>query len=98
MGFKESAGNVKEQSLTEIQRSPIFSTIRSITLSDLTECKGCKLIPHCNRCPALAEMETGDLLVPSKADCLLASVIKSIIDDKRERAVMGIESINPCTT
>lgn len=98
MGFKESAGNVTEQSLTEIQRSPIFSKIRSITLSDLTECKGCKLIPHCTRCPALAEMETGDLLGPSKADCLLASVIKSIIDDKRERAVVGIESVDPCKT
>jgi len=98
MGFKESAGNVTEQSLTEIQRSPVFSKIRSITLSDLTECKGCKLIPHCTRCPALAEMETGDLLGPSKADCLLASVIKSIIDDKREQAVVGIKSVDYAKT
>ena len=87
MGFKESAGNLTKKSLSEIQHSPIFSKIRSITLSDLPECKECELIQYCNRCPALARMETGDLLGPSKADCLLAGVIKNIIDDKRKQTV-----------
>ena len=89
-GFKESGGNLRKHSLSEIQRSPIFSKIRSITLSDLRECRECEFIHYCNRCPALAWMETGDLLGPSRADCLLAGIIKSIIDDKRERA--GIEA------
>jgi radical SAM protein with 4Fe4S-binding SPASM domain len=87
-GFEESGGNLTKHSLSEIQHSPIFSNIRSVTLSDLRECKGCELIPHCARCPALAWMETGDLLGPSGANCLLARVIKNIIDDKRERTVM----------
>jgi len=86
-GFKESGGNLRDHSLSEIQHSPIFSRIRSITLSDLRECKGCELIRYCTRCPALAWMEAGDLLGPSEANCLLAGVIKSIIDSKRERAV-----------
>ncbi|MFQ5841770.1 MAG: radical SAM protein [Thermodesulfobacteriota bacterium] len=88
MAFKESGGNLTKNSLSEIQCSPIFSKIRSITLSDLQECKGCELIQYCNRCPALAWLETGNLFGPSQADCLLAGVIKSIIDDKRERTVM----------
>ena len=83
MAFKESGGNLTEDSLYEIQHSPIFSKIRSITLSDLRECKGCKLVRYCNRCPALAWLETGDLLGPSHADCLLARVIKSVTDRKR---------------
>jgi radical SAM protein with 4Fe4S-binding SPASM domain len=87
MGFKESAGNLTKKSLSDIQHSPIFSKIRSITLSDLPDCRECELIQYCNRCPALARMETGDLLGPSKADCLLASVIKNIIDDKRKQTV-----------
>ncbi|UCD72065.1 MAG: radical SAM protein [Syntrophobacterales bacterium] len=87
MGFKESGGNLTKNSLPEIYHSPIFSKIRSITLSELRECRGCQLIPYCNRCPALALMETGDLLGPSHADCLLAGVIKSVIDAKRERPV-----------
>lgn len=88
MGFKESGGNLTKNSLSEIQHSPIFSKIRSITLSDLRECKQCEFIHYCNRCPALAWLETGDLLGPSQIDCLMASVIKSIIDKKRERAAM----------
>ena len=87
-GFKESGGNLTKHSLSEIQHSPIFSSIRSITITDLRECKGCELIRYCARCPALAWMETGDLLGPSEANCVLAGVIKSIIDRKRERAVM----------
>jgi radical SAM protein with 4Fe4S-binding SPASM domain len=83
MAFKESGGNLIQDSVCEIQHSPIFSTIRSITLSDLPECKGCELVRYCNRCPALALLETGDLLGPSQADCLLARVIKSVIDRKR---------------
>ncbi len=86
-GFKETGGNVTKQPLSEIQHSPIFSKMRSITLSDLRECKGCELIRYCNRCPALAWMETGDLFGACRVNCLLADVIKSIIDDKRKRAV-----------
>jgi radical SAM protein with 4Fe4S-binding SPASM domain len=66
-GFKESGGNLRELSISEIQHSPIFSKIRSITLSDLQECKECKLIRYCTRCPTLAWMETGDLLGTSQA-------------------------------
>jgi radical SAM protein with 4Fe4S-binding SPASM domain len=87
-GFNEKGGNLRNHSLSEIQQSPIFSKIRSVTLSDLRECKGCELIPYCARCPALAWMETGNLLGPSGANCLVAGVIKNVIDDKRERTVM----------
>ena len=88
MGFKESGGNLTKHSLSEIQHSPIFSKIRSISLSDLRECKGCVFIQYCNRCPALAWLETGDLLGPSQADCLLARVVKRIVDDKEKRAAI----------
>lgn len=87
MAFKESGGNLTKDSLWEIQHSPIFSKIRSITLTDLRECRGCELVQHCNRCPALAWLETGDLLGPSHADCLLAGVIKSVVDKKRNPPV-----------
>ncbi len=93
MAFKESGGNLTKDSLCKIQRSPIFSKIRSITLSDLPECKGCELIPYCNRCPALAWMESGDLLGRSEPNCLLASVMRSIVHDKRRRA--GTENRTP---
>jgi radical SAM protein with 4Fe4S-binding SPASM domain len=86
MAFKESGGNLTVNSLSEIQHSPIFSKVRSIALSDLPECKKCELVPYCNRCPALAWLETGDLFGPSHADCVMARVIKSIIDDKQKEA------------
>ena len=87
IAFKESGGNLTKDSLCEIQHSPIFFKIRSITLSDLRDCKGCELVRYCNRCPALAWLETGDLLGPSHADCLLAGVIKSVVDNKRKPPV-----------
>jgi radical SAM protein with 4Fe4S-binding SPASM domain len=86
MAFKESGGNLTVNSLFEIQHSPIFSKIRSITLSDLPECKKCTLVPYCNRCPALAWLETGDLFGPSYGDCVMARVIKSIVVDKQREA------------
>jgi radical SAM protein with 4Fe4S-binding SPASM domain len=88
-GFKESGGNLMTQSVSEIQHSLIFSRIRSISLSELHDCKGCELIRYCNRCPALAWMETGDLLGPSGANCLLADVTKNIIDEKRKHTTGG---------
>jgi radical SAM protein with 4Fe4S-binding SPASM domain len=87
-GFKERGGNLRNHSLSEILQSPIFTKIRSTTLSDLSECKRCEAIQYCNRCPALAWMETGDLLGPSEPNCLLAGIIKNIVDNKRKRTVM----------
>jgi radical SAM protein with 4Fe4S-binding SPASM domain len=92
MAFKESGGNLTVNSLSEIQHSPIFSKVRSITLSDLPECRGCGLVPYCNRCPALAWLETGDLFGPSHADCSMARVIKSIIDDKQREAASKVRA------
>lgn len=89
MGFKESGGNLTRDSLCEIQHSPVFSTMRSFTLSDLPECRKCELVRYCNRCPALAWLETGDLFGPSGADCLLAHVLKDIIDHKRTPDLVG---------
>lgn len=52
-------------------QSPILNEIRNLTVADLTECSDCCYVSHCDRCPGLAQIESGDLRGPSPGCCRL---------------------------
>jgi radical SAM protein with 4Fe4S-binding SPASM domain len=81
VALKEKAGNLREQSLEEIQNSPVLRKVRSTKFTDLLECKRCDLAAYCNRCPGLSLMEDGDFLGPSTATCRMASVWKRLSNE-----------------
>jgi radical SAM protein with 4Fe4S-binding SPASM domain len=57
--------------------------IRSIRVSDLTECSSCDLFLRCNRCAGLVRMETGSLLGPSRQACIAAHAFEAFYQEKR---------------
>lgn len=77
VGMKESAGNLRLQSIKEIQNSSILQRVRSTKFSELWACRKCDLAPYCRRCPGLAAAEDGDYLGPSSAACRLAGRLKN---------------------
>ena len=78
VALKERAGNLREQSLEEIQNSPVLCKVRSTKFTDLWKCKTCNLAAYCRRCPGLSLVEDGDFLGPSTADCRMASMWKRL--------------------
>ncbi len=72
-----AAGNLNEQSFREIwEGSPWFQRLRSITPQSLKKCSTCTKLDYCGRCHAVALVEDGDLLGPSKSACDFAEAIE----------------------
>lgn len=81
--LQESCGNLREESLTQIQEAPILKKIRATKFSDLKECSTCPLKSYCFRCPGLALLEDGDPFGPSRAACTLARARKTTYENAR---------------
>lgn len=63
-------GRIGETPLVELwNSSPVLGELRGLTRSDLTECSDCCYVLHCDRCPGLAQIESGDLRGPSPGCC-----------------------------
>lgn len=74
-----AAGNLNERSFREIwEGSPWLRSLRSITARDLKGCSTCGKLAYCGRCHALALLEDGDLLGPSKAACEYAAAMERL--------------------
>jgi len=75
-------GNLREKSFQEIWSTDAIDPLRYMTLDDLKTCATCPTLEHCNRCPGVAYLETGDYLGPSpKAVC---SKYKSLSAEGKE--------------
>ena len=75
-------GNLRELSFHEIWSTDAIDPLRYMTLEDLKTCTTCPTLEHCNRCPGVAYLETGDYLGPSpKAVC---SKYKSLTVERKE--------------
>lgn len=71
----ESVGNIREESFDKIwNEAPLLKQLRSLTKDDATDCKGCKYINSCHRCPGISLMEENSLLSKYDYACLLAKV------------------------
>lgn len=75
-------GNLRTQSFEEVWRTDKIDSLRYMRLEDLKTCSGCPTLEHCNRCPGVAYLETGDYLGPSpNAVC---SKYQSLIKERKE--------------
>ncbi len=73
--FPMVVGNIRENSLQDIlhdEPSPELLQLRGLTEDDVPECRDCSIRPHCQRCPGIAYMETGDATKPSRSACMVA--------------------------
>ena len=76
VGLKIGAGNVRKQSLEDINNSETLKKVRNTKFSELWACRDCGLSGYCTRCPGLAAAEDGDYLGPSQAYCRMARALK----------------------
>ncbi|MDD5347354.1 MAG: radical SAM protein [Candidatus Omnitrophica bacterium] len=81
--LRKPCGTVRSSPIAQIWSSPFFKEVRSLALSDLTECRGCPDALYCDRCSGLAFMEKGDMRAASPNDCVLARMRKRSIQQFR---------------
>jgi radical SAM protein with 4Fe4S-binding SPASM domain len=75
--LRTPAGNVNRTSFCDIwERSPWLERLRRVRVRDLEECAGCARLAYCQRCPAQALVEDGDLLGPSRWSCEHAAALE----------------------
>ncbi len=68
-------GNIRQNSLREIlfeKPSTFLQEIRTLVPEDVAHCHACELRRHCQRCPGIAYMETGDPRARSETACVVA--------------------------
>lgn len=73
--FRYELGNLRERSLHDILHGspdPFLVALRRLEEHEVSDCVGCDLRGHCQRCPGIAYLETGDVRAPSPSACTLA--------------------------
>lgn len=77
-----SAGNIMEQSFTEIWReSPWLREIRDFSIQKVLACRECSLLAYCSQCPGLAYVESGDIYSPARESCRQAKLVRALSAD-----------------
>jgi radical SAM protein with 4Fe4S-binding SPASM domain len=80
-----TAGNVREQSVSEIWRtSPVLNRLRRLTLADFRSCATCDVREYCSPCPGVALLEDGSLLGPSSVACREAHLLAQVFKEREE--------------
>jgi radical SAM protein with 4Fe4S-binding SPASM domain len=78
-GFRPAFGNVDERPLAAIWSGPRAEAHRSRMSAPVLGCEGCRKIGFCSqRCPRLAQFETGDLAGRSSRVCDIVDIIQQM--------------------
>lgn len=78
--LRAPAGNLNRSPFREIwERSPWLERLRRVRVRDLAVCGGCSRLAYCQRCPAVALAEDGDLLGPSRWSCEQAAALERVV-------------------
>jgi radical SAM protein with 4Fe4S-binding SPASM domain len=72
--LKKTAGNVRDEPLAALWRSPLMEQLRARRYGTLPTCGTCPRSGYCGRCSAIALLEDGDLDGPSSRACHLAEL------------------------
>ncbi len=78
-------GNLRKQTFNELwhdKTNEALSKIRSLVVSDLTECAACASQKFCYRCAGVAYLETGSYTAPSPSACRQAKLKKRLENKK----------------
>lgn len=76
--WRKSAGNVRRDSLADIWHGELFSGIREIQLNHLYICHSCSIIQTCIRCPAIAYLDSGDVLAEAAENCRINRLLREV--------------------
>lgn len=73
-------GNLKHQSLVDLWNSPAVCNFRSINIQSPQKCGRCDLKDICFRCPGMAQMEEGNMMLPSSWACRVSHMYGALIN------------------
>jgi radical SAM protein with 4Fe4S-binding SPASM domain len=80
-----AAGNLREQSFREIwEGSAWLQKIRAIRRRDLDTCNTCSKFSYCGRCHAMALVEDGNVMGPSRSACSHAETLERVHAERAE--------------
>lgn len=87
--YPEPIGNLLTRPFAEIWAGgPLLDRLRAVTWGDLRgDCAGCAQSGYCSRCTAVALIEHGDALGPSREACRLAGAKEAATGHARLRVV-----------
>lgn len=78
------AGNLREQTFREIwEGSAWLQKIRAIRRRDLDTCDTCTKFSYCSRCHAMALVEDGDIMGPSRSACGHAETLERVHAERK---------------
>jgi radical SAM protein with 4Fe4S-binding SPASM domain len=69
-----SAGSLFKKDFAALWRGKVFGRLRRARLSEKSACFLCPHLAYCQRCPGLALVEHGSLLVPPAEACRLSAI------------------------
>ncbi|MFH1378224.1 MAG: radical SAM protein [Planctomycetota bacterium] len=81
--FRLRCGNLVTQSVSDIIASPALRSVRSTTVSDLTDCAQCQKQKFCKRCPGQSLIETGDARSSNSEACRMAMIRERVLKDEK---------------
>ena len=73
--LRNSIGNIRDESLASLwnkHSQPGLMELRSLKKEDVVDCLKCEIRRYCQRCPGIAELETGTLTGAPLSSCELA--------------------------
>lgn len=83
IGLPLKLGLYPSDSLRKVwNTSPFFNMWSTLRLNDIPQCRECKSIVNCYRCPGAWYVETGDYLKPNEYTCFLARLASEVVAGK----------------
>ncbi len=79
LAVRKSAGNLRNDRLAQIWKSPALDKLRVSRYCDLLDCCSCDMQSYCPRCPGAALAECGNLLGKYESACSVARATKKAI-------------------
>lgn len=70
-------GNIRKRRMADIwKNNKWLKKWRTVTVSDIKECRNCADLDFCSRCPGVSLLEIGDAAKPYKTACLMAKTAR----------------------
>jgi len=83
LAIREPVGNLRQQRLAEIWKSPLLDKLRNSRYRSLVDCRGCEDASYCSRCAGVAHAECGNILGRQDSACVVARATKEAVEARR---------------
>jgi len=84
VGLRIKLGNLRHSSLRYIwEKSEGLNFLRNLKRDNFPQCKDCRRLSFCYRCPGLAYTEARDFFAASPFDCMVAEAVEEVVQERQ---------------